>query len=117
MGVGSNQMVSTPRRDVAYASGRYSNDPLQFYFSLKSVWNVKMPATPKELLEAASKLPETDRLVIASRLMDTLPDDEHGLSVGDSSLLEELDRRRNNRAESIPWQQLRDEWPARRPPV
>jgi hypothetical protein len=72
-----------------------------------------MQATPEEILEAALKLPETDRLVIANSLMETLPDEFAGLSIDDPDLREELDRRWQNRAGTIPWKQLRDEWPAR----
>jgi hypothetical protein len=72
-----------------------------------------MQATPEEILEAALKLPETDRLVIANSLMETLPDEYAGLSIDDAGLREELDRRWQNRSGTISWQQLRDEWPVR----
>ena len=68
-------------------------------------------ATPEQIPVAALKLPEIDRLVIANSLMDTLPDDLAALSVDDPDLLDELDRRWQNRDGTIPWRQLRDEWP------
>ena len=50
-----------------------------------------MPATRDEILDAALRLPESDRLVIASRLMETLPDDLPGLSDDDPEFAAELD--------------------------
>jgi hypothetical protein len=68
-----------------------------------------MPATRDEILDAALRLPESDRLVIASRLMETLPDDLPGLSEDDPEFDAELDRRSGDIDESVPWEQLRDE--------
>ena len=68
-----------------------------------------MPATRDEILNAALNLPESDRLVIASRLLDTLPDDPPGLSDDDPEFAAELDRRSGDLEGAVPWEQLRDE--------
>ena len=68
-----------------------------------------MPATRDEILDAAHSLPETDRLVIASRLLDTVPDHPPGLSDDDPQFAAELDRRSGDLAGAVPWEQLRDE--------
>jgi hypothetical protein len=62
-----------------------------------------------EILDAALQLPDADRLIIATRLLDTLPDDMPGLSVDDPDLLDELERRAQDKADAVPiselWQQ------------
>lgn len=68
-----------------------------------------MPSTRDEILDAALQLPESDRLVIASRLMETLPDELPGLSEDDPDFAVELDRRSGDTDGAIPWEQLRDE--------
>lgn len=68
-----------------------------------------LPATPDEILDAALQLPESDRLSIASRLLDTLPDHPPGLSDDDPQFAAELDRRSGDLTGAIPWEQLRDE--------
>jgi hypothetical protein len=52
-----------------------------------------MHASRDEVLDAALKLSESDRLLIATRLMDTLSDDLPGLSVDDPGFIDELERR------------------------
>jgi hypothetical protein len=68
-----------------------------------------MPASRETILEAALQLPEADRLVIASRLLDTLPEDLPGLSDDDADFAAELDRRSGDWEGSVPWEVLRDE--------
>jgi hypothetical protein len=68
-----------------------------------------MSATREEILDAALRLPESDRLDIAHRLMETLPDELPGLSEDEPHLVEELDRRWANREDCTSWTQLRDE--------
>ena len=65
-----------------------------------------MHAGPDEILDAALKLSESDRLRIATRLLDTLPDEFPGLSEDDSGFLEELERRSNDPGPSIPVSEL-----------
>ena len=68
-----------------------------------------MQATSEVILEAAMKLPETERLALVSRLLETLPAEDSCLSVDDPSLLEELDHRFEDREGSVSWSELRDE--------
>lgn len=62
-----------------------------------------------ELFDAALKLPEDERLILASRLLETVPDQPSGLSLDDPGLVEELTRRSADREGTIPWSQVRDE--------
>jgi hypothetical protein len=68
-----------------------------------------MPSTYDVIFEAALQLPECDRLTLVSRLLETMPAEDSCLSLDDSSLVEELDRRFADRADSVPWSELRDE--------
>jgi len=68
-----------------------------------------MQSTAEVILEAALKLPESERLVVVSRLLETLPADVPCLSLDDPSLEEELERRFNDREGSMSWSELRDE--------
>jgi hypothetical protein len=68
-----------------------------------------MQSTPEVILEAAMRLPETERLVVVSRLLETLPAEDTGLSLDDESLLDELDRRFADREGSVSWPELRAE--------
>lgn len=65
-----------------------------------------MQATSEVILEAALKLPENERLILVSRLMETMPAEDAGLSLDDASLLDELDRRFNDREGSVSWPDL-----------
>lgn len=65
-----------------------------------------MASTPDEIVDAALKLPEGDRLVIASRLLETLPDDMPGLSVEDADFLSELESRAQDSGPTIPASEL-----------
>lgn len=67
-----------------------------------------MPTTREDVLAAALGLSESDRLVIATRLMDSLPDDQPGLS-DDDDLVAELERRSGDLEGSVDWTDLRDE--------
>jgi hypothetical protein len=61
------------------------------------------------VLEAALTLPATERLALASRLLDTVPAEDAARSLDDPSLLEELDRRFADREGSVGWPELRAE--------
>lgn len=65
-----------------------------------------MPANRDEILDAALKLPEPDRLLIATRLFDTLPDDAPSLSEDAPGFLDELERRANDTEPTIPVSEL-----------
>jgi hypothetical protein len=61
-----------------------------------------MASSPDEIIDAALKLPESDRLLIATRLLETLPDDFLGLSEDDPGFLDELERRADDTEPTIP---------------
>ncbi len=67
-----------------------------------------MLVTREEVLNAALGLPESDRLAIAVRLMETLPDNQPGLT-DDDSLFAELERRSGDPEGSVDWADLRNE--------
>ena len=69
-----------------------------------------MVASRDEILQAALGLPEADRLVIANRLLDTLPADAPGLAMDDPALARELDRRSGQWENSVPWEELRSQF-------
>ncbi len=68
-----------------------------------------MQSSSDVIVEAALKLPETERLAIVSRLLETLPAEDSCLSVDDPALIEELDRRFEDRQGSVGWSELRSE--------
>ena len=68
-----------------------------------------MPATSTEIVSAAIQLPEADRLAIVSQLLESMGDQEHLPDIDDDGFIEEMQRRRNDAADSISWSQLRDE--------
>lgn len=61
-----------------------------------------MASSPNEIIDAALKLPEADRLLIATRLLETLPDDYPGLSEDETGFLDELQRRASDTQPTIP---------------
>ena len=68
-----------------------------------------MLSTKDELLKAAMALSESDRLILANRLLDTLAEDMPGLSLDDPALAAELDRRSGQWEGSISWDELRQQ--------
>ena len=62
-----------------------------------------------EILQAALELAEADRLVIANRLLETLPDNMPGLADDSPDFVEELERRSGDWDGAVPWEQLRDD--------
>lgn len=68
-----------------------------------------MQPASNDLFDAALKLPEDERLILASRLLETVPDEPCGLSLDDPDLVEELKRRSTDREGTIPWSKVRDE--------
>ena len=59
------------------------------------------------ILNEALQLPEQDRLVIAMRLLETVPDEPVGLSMDDPGLAEELARRSADLSGAVSWNELR----------
>lgn len=67
-----------------------------------------MATDSETIFTAAMQLPEQERLSLAFRLMDTLPE-EAGLSLDDPNLVLELDRRFADTACAISWSDLHAE--------
>lgn len=61
-----------------------------------------MASNANEIIDAALKLPESDRLMIAARLLETLPDNYPSLSEDDDGFLDELERRAGDTEPTIP---------------
>jgi hypothetical protein len=60
-----------------------------------------------EILEAALRLSEPERILLVARLLETLPAHELGLSLDRPDLLEELERRFKDLEGTVP---LSDLW-------
>lgn len=65
-----------------------------------------MPATRDEVLKSAMELSETDRLVLATELMETISDDLPGLSLDSPDLLAELESRASDGSPGISWEEV-----------
>lgn len=61
------------------------------------------------VLAEALQLPEADRLTLVSRLMQSLPPSDIGVSVDDPELAAELDRRFAEGDEGVAWSKLKAE--------
>jgi putative addiction module component (TIGR02574 family) len=68
-----------------------------------------MQSTSETIVEAAMKLPENERLVVVSRLLESMPAEDSGLSLDDDSFLDELDRRFKDLEGAMSWPELRAE--------
>ena len=68
-----------------------------------------MPTDPQAILDAALQLPESERLAIVSRLLDSLPPEDVTISLDDAQLVEELDRRFADADGAVPWSDLKAE--------
>ena len=68
-----------------------------------------MSESARVLYEAAVKLPEKERLLLVSRIMETLPAEAQTSSVDDPDLLAELDRRFSDSEGAIAWSELEAE--------
>jgi hypothetical protein len=66
-----------------------------------------MQPTCEVILDAAMKLPESERLLVVSKLLETLPAEDSLLAVDDVALVDELDRRFADRDGSMTWSELR----------
>ena len=61
------------------------------------------------VLDGAMRLPEAERLALVSRLMESLPPGDIGLSLDDPELAAELDRRFAQDDEGVAWSRLKAE--------
>ncbi len=68
-----------------------------------------MSVNTDEILTAAIQLPESDRLAIVSRLLETMGDEEHLPSIDDDDFVEEMRLRSDDSSGAVPWSQLRNE--------
>jgi putative addiction module component (TIGR02574 family) len=68
-----------------------------------------MQLNADNIFDAAIKLPESERLELVSRLMDTLPSEPNLLCLNDPNLIEELDQRAADESGSMPWSELKKE--------
>ncbi len=68
-----------------------------------------MKSQADAILEAAMMLPEEERFVLVSRLLESMPSEETAISIEDPKLIEELNRRFSDREGAVPWSQLRSE--------
>ena len=66
-----------------------------------------MSATRESLLKAALALPDEDRVLLATQLMDSVSDDLPGWSADDPEFLTELERRSNDGTAGIPWESIK----------
>jgi len=63
--------------------------------------------TSQEIFDSVLKLPETERLLIASRILETLPDEMAIEAQNEDEYLDELERRSGDWQGAIPWPELR----------
>ncbi|MSR59953.1 MAG: hypothetical protein EXS05_20330 [Planctomycetaceae bacterium] len=63
-----------------------------------------MPATREDVLNSAMELSESDRLLLATELMETVSDDLPGWSIDDPEFQTELERRSNDGSPGISWE-------------
>jgi hypothetical protein len=68
-----------------------------------------MDANLNQVFDAAMALPASDRLALVSLLLDTVVPVADDISLDDPSLLDELDRRFNDREGAVDWSELRAE--------
>lgn len=68
-----------------------------------------MQTDPQAILDAAMQLPDTDRLALVSRLMESLPPEGVTVSLDDPDLAAELNRRFAQSDEGVDWSQLKAE--------
>ena len=68
-----------------------------------------MQESSEALFEAAMKLPEAERLRLASRLLETKADEDAAIGLEDPAFQDELERRFTDPADSVAWPDLRDE--------
>ncbi|MEX2288387.1 MAG: hypothetical protein WD648_14925 [Planctomycetaceae bacterium] len=67
-----------------------------------------MSASSDDILKAALQLSEQDRLEIASRLLETVPEEPPGLSADSPEFFAELERRSGRWEDAIPWEEVKD---------
>lgn len=66
-----------------------------------------MSISREEVLKSALSLPEADRILLATKLLDSFDDSKASFSVDDPSFLQELERRANDLPPGIPWEEVK----------
>jgi len=66
----------------------------------------------QEVLDSALQLPEVDRLLIARRLLETLPDDLTAADLDEEEFKAELDRRSGDWRGAVSWAELKASMPS-----
>ncbi len=66
-----------------------------------------MSISHEEILKSALSLPEADRIILATELLDSFEDSVPGLSVANPAFLQELERRANDQSPGIPWEEVK----------
>ena len=66
-----------------------------------------MSISHEEILKSALSLPEADRIILATELLDSFEDSLPGLSVANPAVLQELERRANEQSPGIPWEEVK----------
>lgn len=65
-----------------------------------------MLTTREDVLKSAMELSESDRLLLATELMDTISEDSPGWSIDEPGLLDDLECRANDASQGIPWESV-----------
>ena len=66
-----------------------------------------MSISHEEILKSALSLPEADRIILATELLDSFEDSMPCLSVADPAFLQELERRASDQSPGIPWEEVK----------
>ena len=66
-----------------------------------------MATTREEVLKSAMELSESDRLLLATDLMETASDDLPGWFIDDPGLLAELESRANDGSSGVSWESVK----------
>lgn len=68
-----------------------------------------MSMTREDVLKSAMELSDSDRLLLATELMDTVSDDLPGWPLDDPGLNTELETRANDNSQGISWESVQDQ--------
>jgi hypothetical protein len=68
-----------------------------------------MPSDAESIFNAALELSDDQRMALALRLMDTIPDQAVATALDDAELISEIERRFADQRDSVPWSELRAE--------
>ena len=66
-----------------------------------------MSISHEEILKSALSLPEADRIILATELLDSFEISMPCLSVDAPAFLQELERRANDKSPGIPWEEMK----------